>query len=376
VTSKRWQIKVCHLIAQSMPSPYEILGLPLNATESEVRQARRKLIFDLHADRLPKELPEGAAKLINEKVLEINWAYEEIMKKFDERKIYSHEKTSSPREQGSASSAQAGTGNEGSEHRQENASSKSDENSASNPAKASNADKARTTRRNPIAQIIGVLIGILLMQTCRQAINNTKHEFSHESTISQIINSQNDYCPELIKSITEGKDSSDNIELKLLSEMKRNAPEGSAYSSEVSSVIQALKGNSPVNKDATRDAMKKLISNYFPLVCDGELQIAKLQSEDPTKYYSLKDAPPKSLQVFANAFCSALQANEALDSEDKQRSVGAIYIGRELDRLPKDERESIRREMVRGLSDQAWMQQGVVALVKQCPDFAYRFIEN
>jgi hypothetical protein len=74
--------------------------------------------------------------------------------------------------------------------------------------------------------------------------------------------------------------------------------------------------------------------------------------------------------------CSALQANESLESIDKQRAIGAIYIGRELDRLPEGERESIRREMVRGLSDQAWLQQGVIALVKRCPNIAYRFIEN
>ena len=359
-----------------MLSPYEILGLPLNATESEVRQARRKLIFDLHADRLPKDLPEGAAKLINEKVLEINWAYEEIMKKFDGRKTYSREKTSAPREQGSSSSAQSGTRNAGSQRRQDDNRPNPDESSASNPGKASNTDQARTSSRNPIAQIVGALIGIFLMQTCRQAINNTNGESSCVSTINQIIDPKNNYCPELIKSITEGKDSSDNMELKLLSEMKRNAPEGSEYSSAVSSAIQALKENSPNNRDVTSDGMKKLVANYFPLVCDGELQIAKLQSEDPAKYYSLKDAPPKSLQVFASAFCSALQANESLDSVDKQRAVGAIYIGKELDRLPEDERESIRREMVRGLSNQTWMQQGVIALVKQCPDIAYRFIEN
>lgn len=359
-----------------MPSPYEILGLPLNATESEVRQARRKLIFDLHADRLPKDLPEGAAKLIKEKVLEINWAYEEIIKKFDGRKTYTREKTSAPREKGSSSSAQSGTRNEGNKRRQDENRPYPDENSASNPAKASNTDQAKTSRRIPIAQIVGALIGIALMQTCRQAINNTNGDSSYLTTINQIIDSQGDYCPELIKSITEGKDSSDNMELKLLSEMKRNAPEGSEYSSAVSSVIQALKENSPGNRDATSDAIKKLVTNYFPLVCDGELQIAKLQSEDPAKYYSLKNDQPKSLQVFASAICSALQANESLDSVDKQRAVGAIYIGKEIDRLPEDERESIRSEMVRGLSDQAWMQQGVIALVKQCPDIAYRFIEN
>ena len=106
------------------------------------------------------------------------------------------------------------------------------------------------------------------------------------------------------------------------------------------------------------------------------MQIAKLQSENPARYYSLKDDPPKGLQVFSSAMCSALQANESLDSVDKQRAVGAIYIGKELDKLPEEERESIRRDLVRGISDQVWMQQGVIALVKQCPDIAYRFIDN
>jgi len=359
-----------------MRSPYEILGLPLNATESEVRQARRKLIFDLHADRLPKDLPEGAAKLINERVLEINWAYDEIMKNFDGRKTSSREKKNSPREQASSSSAQSGTRSEGSERRQEDDKSKSDADSTPKTAKETNSNQAGKVRRNPVAQIIGVLLGISLMQTCRQWINNTRDESSYVRTINQIIDSQTDYCPELIKSVTEGKESSENMELKLLSEMKRNAPEGSGYALAVESVIQALRENNPDNRDATSDSMKKLFTNYFSLACNGELQIAKLQSEDPAKYYALKDIPPKSLQVFANGFCNALQANESLDTVDKQRAVGAIYLGKELDKLPEGERESIRREMVRGLSDQAWVQQGIIALVKQCPDIAYRFVEN
>jgi hypothetical protein len=226
-----------------------------------VRQARRKLIFDLHADRLPKDLPKGAAKLINERVLEINWAYEEIMKGFDGCKTCSREKTSGPRKQACSSSTQSGTRNEGSQHRQDTNRPNPDESLESDPARVTNANQAKKSRPNPIAQIVGALIGIFLMQTCRQAVTNTNSESSYKSTINQIIDSESDYCPELIRSITEGKDSIDYMELKLLSEMKRNAPEGSEYSSAVNSVIQALKENSPNNRVATSDAMKGLATN-------------------------------------------------------------------------------------------------------------------
>jgi preprotein translocase subunit Sec63 len=61
-----------------MANPYEVLGISSNASDSEVKQARRKLLFDLHSDRLPKDLPAGAAELIRKRVIEINNAYEQI----------------------------------------------------------------------------------------------------------------------------------------------------------------------------------------------------------------------------------------------------------------------------------------------------------
>ena len=64
-----------------MKSPYEILEIAENASESEIRQARRNLLFDLHSDRMPSDLPDGAKRLIEERVLEINAAYEEIILK-------------------------------------------------------------------------------------------------------------------------------------------------------------------------------------------------------------------------------------------------------------------------------------------------------
>ena len=69
-----------------MRSPYEILGVSTSATDEEIKQARRRLLFDLHSDRLPKDLPDVAASLINERVVEINNAYEQIQRERSERR--------------------------------------------------------------------------------------------------------------------------------------------------------------------------------------------------------------------------------------------------------------------------------------------------
>jgi len=62
-----------------MSDPYKVLGVSRTASDDEVKKARRKLLFDLHPDRLPADLPAGAALLIKEKVLEINNAFNELM---------------------------------------------------------------------------------------------------------------------------------------------------------------------------------------------------------------------------------------------------------------------------------------------------------
>lgn len=60
-----------------MKNPYEVLGVNPNATDDEIKQAYRALVRKYHPD---KYRDSDLADLANEKMKEINAAYEEIQK--------------------------------------------------------------------------------------------------------------------------------------------------------------------------------------------------------------------------------------------------------------------------------------------------------
>ena len=60
-----------------MKSPYEIIGVPANATEEQIKDAYRELARKYHPD---KYINNPLAGLAAEKMQEINWAYDELMK--------------------------------------------------------------------------------------------------------------------------------------------------------------------------------------------------------------------------------------------------------------------------------------------------------
>ncbi len=60
-----------------MKNPYEILGVSPNATDDEIKKAYRELVRKYHPD---KYRDSDLADLANEKMKEINAAYEEIQK--------------------------------------------------------------------------------------------------------------------------------------------------------------------------------------------------------------------------------------------------------------------------------------------------------
>ncbi len=60
---------------------YRILGVSANASDEEVRHAYKKLVMEYHPDKLmAKGVPEDFIKIANEKMAEINNAYDQISK--------------------------------------------------------------------------------------------------------------------------------------------------------------------------------------------------------------------------------------------------------------------------------------------------------
>lgn len=66
---------------QRVSDAYAVLGVTSAATDTEIKQAYRKLIRENHPDKLAsKELPEGVRALAEERVRDINAAYEVLKK--------------------------------------------------------------------------------------------------------------------------------------------------------------------------------------------------------------------------------------------------------------------------------------------------------
>jgi DnaJ-class molecular chaperone len=61
-----------------MKDPYSILGVGRNATDEEVKNAYRALARKYHPDNYDSDNP--LKDLANEKMQEINWAYDEIQR--------------------------------------------------------------------------------------------------------------------------------------------------------------------------------------------------------------------------------------------------------------------------------------------------------
>ena len=180
-----------------MANPYEILGVSRNASDSEVRQARKKLLFDLHSDRLPKDLPQGAAEVIRKRVLEINGAYEAIQKEREENYAKNKQTYGNTRDT-------PGSVNKGSKDV-----SKAKPSNSQGKAAPSKSQGMRNESKGPggwIGQVLGALIGVSLVHMCRDARNNQRVYETNNNKIEEIVTSSADYCPELKSSIEQGKD--------------------------------------------------------------------------------------------------------------------------------------------------------------------------
>ncbi len=62
------------------PDPYCVLGIEPTADAETVRQAWRALVREYHPDRMiARGVPEEAMKLVEKRLIQANWAYEEIL---------------------------------------------------------------------------------------------------------------------------------------------------------------------------------------------------------------------------------------------------------------------------------------------------------
>ena len=62
------------------PDPYCVLGIEATADAETVRQAWRALVREYHPDRMiARGVPEEAMKLAEKRLIQANWAYEEIL---------------------------------------------------------------------------------------------------------------------------------------------------------------------------------------------------------------------------------------------------------------------------------------------------------
>ncbi len=69
-------------------NPYEVLGVSENASMEEVKKAYKKLVKKYHPDRY---VNNPLQDLADEKLREINWAYDEITENFDKRDSYEND---------------------------------------------------------------------------------------------------------------------------------------------------------------------------------------------------------------------------------------------------------------------------------------------
>jgi len=59
--------------------PFEVLGVPRSASERDAKAARRRLLSDLHPDRLQSDLLHEALRAIERRRNEVNHAFEQVM---------------------------------------------------------------------------------------------------------------------------------------------------------------------------------------------------------------------------------------------------------------------------------------------------------
>ena len=74
------RVRAVHMAGENI-NPYEVLGVSQDSTDAEIKKAYRKLIREHHPDTLIAQgLPQEFVDMANEKVAQINNAYDSIQK--------------------------------------------------------------------------------------------------------------------------------------------------------------------------------------------------------------------------------------------------------------------------------------------------------
>ena len=359
-----------------MSDPYKVLGVSRTASDDEVKKARRKLLLDLHPDRLPAGLPAGAALLIKEKVLEINNAFNEVMQ--GRADMSSRQSTASTAYQKNNQST-----TQTSQKPEPKQTAQAPKNSVANKSpydqtssSASNKQESPTNGAlKIIGQVFGALIGVAMMQTCRSIVTTVNSPHAWRQKAEAVIYSQDDYCPELVASIRNKDESPQNVDLKFLSEMRRSSPEGSNFRVQVDSVIAKVIANNPEEKESSKQEVISLFKKYMSVTCKGELEVAKLEANGISGSQQL-GVWSKAQLTFAKAICSAMKNKEKMGTKDDMRSIGAIYMGREMDLMSEEDKTQIYEEIIKNVDDKAWNAHTFMALIHECPDDAFKMTEK
>jgi DnaJ like chaperone protein len=79
--TRRWERVRAGNMGPGQSDPYEILGVPHDAADREIKSAYRKLVRENHPDRLVAQgMPQEFIDLANEKLATINNAYDNVQK--------------------------------------------------------------------------------------------------------------------------------------------------------------------------------------------------------------------------------------------------------------------------------------------------------
>ncbi len=79
ITDRTFRSLRARFVADTLPDPYDVLGIPPEASLAEARSAWKQAVRDSHPDRMvARGVPEEAVRLAEQRLIAINAAWDEI----------------------------------------------------------------------------------------------------------------------------------------------------------------------------------------------------------------------------------------------------------------------------------------------------------